>query len=218
MTVTLYHGDCLEYMRGMADKSVDAVITDPPYGIDYAPDWKKWNGSPSDFSRITNDDKPFDPSPFLNYPTVCLFGANYFSSLLPLGGWACWDKRLDERKDKMIGSPFELAWYKSVNTSAKAMMIRVLHGGVINADSKNGNNEKRHHPTQKPVAVMSRVIEKLTREGDTIFDPFMGSGTTGVAAVQLNRNFIGCEINAEYFAIAEKRIRQAQEARQLELV
>ena len=72
------------------------------------------------------------------------------------------------------------------------------------------------HKSQKPISLMLELVERYTREGDTIFDPFMGSGTTGVAAVQLGRNFIGCEINPDYFAIAERRIKQAQEARQLE--
>jgi site-specific DNA-methyltransferase (adenine-specific) len=216
--IDLRLGDCLEIMPDFPDKSVDAIITDPPYGINYQPEWKKWNGDSSDFSRIINDDMPFDPSPFLKFPTVVLFGANYYSDRLPVGGWVCWDKRLDEKKDRMIGSPFELAWYVSKNSTAKCKMIRVLHGGVINADSKNGNNEKRWHPTQKPVAVMKRIILEFTRPDDTILDPFMGSGTTGVACVQTGRNFIGIEISAEYMEIARRRIEAAQQQLTLELV
>jgi len=207
----LIHGDCLEILPTLAAGSVDAVVTDPPYGIDYRPEWKKWSGAKSDFRKIINDDKKFDPSPFMGYPTVVLFGANYYANKLPIGGWICWDKRLDEKKDKMIGSSFELAWYLSKNTSSKTMMIRVLHGGVINADSKNGNNEKRYHPTQKPITVMKRIILKMTNPGDTILDPFMGSGTTGVACAQTGRNFIGIEIDETYFKIAEKRINKARQ-------
>ena len=69
----------------------------------------------------------------------------------------------------------------------------------------------REHPTQKPVEVMKFSLEKAKLQpGATIFDPFMGSGTTGVACVQLGRNFIGCEIDPQYYAIAERRIRDAQ--------
>lgn len=83
---------------------------------------------------------------------------------------------------------------------------------------KNGQNffefavrgEMPDHPSPKPIEYMLKLISRLTNENDTIFDPFMGSGTTGVAAVQLGRNFIGCEIDPKYFAIAEKRIKQAQ--------
>ena len=205
----LIHGDCLIEMKQIPDGSVDAVITDPPYGINYQPAWKKWDGSPSDYSPVIGDDVPFSPAPFLGFPTVVLFGANNFSDRLPLGGWLCWDKRLDAKKDKMFGSSFELAWYRSIHTKAKTKMIRVLHGGVINADSKYGNNEKRLHPTQKPVVLMERIIEAFTNEGDIVLDPFMGSGTTGVACVNLNRGFIGIEINEEYFEIAKKRIEDA---------
>ena len=208
-------GECLEVMRGMDAGSVDAVVTDPPYGIGYKPDWNKWNGQPSNFRVITNDDKPFDPAPFLDFPTVVLFGANYYASRLPDGGWICWDKRLDARKDRMIGSSFELAWFRSKKTNMKTLMIRVLHGGVINADSKTGNNEKRVHPTQKPVEVMTRIIEKLTHPGDLILDPFCGSGTTGVACVQTGRRFIGIEIDPGYADIARARIaKAAEQARQ----
>jgi site-specific DNA-methyltransferase (adenine-specific) len=211
MTVDLRLGDCLEILPTLADKSVDAVITDPPYGINYLPEWDKWDGSASDFSKIEGDDKPFDPLPFLKYRTVVLFGANYYSDKLPLGGWLVWDKRLDEKKDKMIGSPFELAWFVSENTSAKCKMVRVMHGGVINADSVYGNNEKRFHPTQKPIRVMTSIIEAFTKKGDTILDPFMGSGSTGVACVKLGRNFIGIEKEPKYYDIAARRIAEAQQ-------
>ena len=73
-----------------------------------------------------------------------------------------------------------------------------------------------NHPSPKPIEYMNKLLRNLTQDDYVVFDPFMGSGTTGVAAVQLGRNFIGCEINPDYFAIAERRIKQAQEARQLE--
>ena len=75
---------------------------------------------------------------------------------------------------------------------------------------KSENKDRRVHPTQKPISIMVQIIEYFTNKSDTIFDPFMGSGTTGVACVQLGRNFIGCEIDPDYFKIAEKRIREAE--------
>ena len=204
--VKLYLGDCLKILPTLLAGSVDAVVTDPPYGINYDPSFKKWNGSPSDYRKIIGDDEKFDPSPFLQFPTVILFGANYFSDRLPIGGWIVWDKRIKDQLDKMIGNPAELAWCNHTGIT----MIRVMHGGVVNADSIYGNNEKRFHPTQKPVKVIRRIIEKYTRQGDTILDPFMGSGTTGIACVQTGRNFIGIEIEPKYYGIAEKRIKEAQ--------
>ena len=203
MKVELHLGDCLEVMRSMPDKSVDAVITDPPYGIDYVLNWQKNNK----YDRFAEMKQDFEPAQFLDYDTVLLFGANHYSEKLPNGCWLCWDKRKGGASDKVFGSVFELAWYKSINTNAKTKMIRVAHGGYLNAD---GHGVKREHPTQKPISLMVRILEFLTNQNDTILDPFMGSGTTGVACVQTGRNFIGIEIDPTYFAIAEKRIAEAQ--------
>jgi DNA modification methylase len=192
--------------RLFRDNRVRAVITDPPYGIGYKPDWNKWNGSPTTFNQIVGDDQDFDPTPFLSYPTVALFGANYFSNRLPIGGWICWDKRLDANKDAMMfGSPFELAWFRSINTTKRAIMIRLLHGGVINADSEVGNNEMRQHPTQKPTGVMMKIIEALTMPNDVIYDPFAGSGTTIMAADKIERTCLAMEIESKYVASALQR-------------
>ncbi len=200
---TLHNGDCLEYMKSLAPESIQAVITDPPYGINLHPENRNgWNGKTHGrYTPIIGDDKKFDPSPFLSFKTVVLFGANYYSDLLPVGGWIIWDKTMNNK----MWTPPEMAWCNKMGL----MMARVLHNGVINSDSISGNNEIRYHPTQKPIVLMKLIIEKYTNEGDTIFDPFMGSGTTGIACIQTNRNFIGCEISPEYFAIAESRIKSA---------
>jgi site-specific DNA-methyltransferase (adenine-specific) len=213
MNVQLHLGDCLEVMRSMPDKSVDAVITDPPYGIGLqAEKFTHWNGKKHNrYSRIIGDDSPFDPTPFMGFRTVVLFGANNYSDKLPIGGWIVWDKTLGKHDAKQAHP--EMAWCNKKGVS----MFRVLHNGVINDDSVIGNNQPRFHPTQKPVRLMRMIIEKFTNEGDTILDPFMGSGSTGIACVQTGRNFIGIEIDPTYFAIAEKRIKEAQMQPRLEL-
>jgi hypothetical protein len=190
----------------LRDAKPTALISDPPYGIDYKPNWNKWDGSASDFNPVEGDDQDFDPTPFLNYLIVCLFGANYYSPKLPVGGWLCWDKRAgDVVKDSMLGSPFELAWYRSIRTTRKAIMVRVLHGGVVNADSSEGNNEKRHHPTQKPVQVMREILENLTTNSDVVYDPFAGSGSTLLACQETGRSCLAMEIDPEYVAIVLRR-------------
>ena len=186
-------------------KEATAIITDPPYGIDYQADWKKWDGSESNFKKVEGDLQEFDPRPFLNYPTVLLFGANYFTRHLPQGGWLCWDKRLKDELDDMVGSPFELAWFKSSATKRTSIMVRVLHGGVVNADSTQGNNQKRYHPTQKPVVLMEEILKKITREREVICDPFCGSGTTLIAAENTNRTCIAYEIDPLYCNIILSR-------------
>lgn len=173
----------------------DALVSDPPYGIDYQPDWNKWDGSKGDFKPIAGDDKPFNPLPFMNFSTVLLFGANYYSNQLPLGGWLCWDKRTKEELDKMFGSPFELAWYKSAITTRKSIMVRIQHGGVVNADSESGNNDKRYHATQKPIVLMQEIIQAITNDTDTILDPFAGSGSTLLACERLGRACVAVEID-----------------------
>lgn len=140
--------------------------------------------------------------------TVVVFGGQCFYDQLPhQGRWVCWDKRTTEAADRMLGSPFELAWVN--RTSGLYKMYRIMHGGVINADSKVGVRDKRFHPTQKPVALMRRVIEDFTKPGDLVLDPFCGSGSTGVACIETGRRFVGIEIDAEYAAIARRRIEEA---------
>lgn len=185
--------------------NVDALISDPPYGINYNPSWNKWDGSKGNFNKVIGDDETFNPTDFLNFKTVLLFGANYFSDKLPLGGWLCWDKRTNEIIDQMKGSAFELAWFRSQHTTQKSIIIRLQHGGVVNADSIVGNNEKRFHTTQKPIELMREILLKLTLSNEVVFDPFLGSGSTLIAAERSNRICIGCEMDEEYCNVVLKR-------------
>jgi DNA modification methylase len=109
-----------------------------------------------------------------------------------------WDKRVNENADKMIGSPFELAW--SSKSSGFDKIYRVMHGGVVNAD---GHNARREHPTQKPIKLLAAVIKDFA-EG-LILDLFLGSGTTLLAAQQLNRKCYGMEISPQYCDVIVKR-------------
>jgi len=127
-------------------------------------------------------------------PSV-IFGGNYFR-LPPSRGWIVWDKKNDGRDF----AEAELAW---TNVDG---VVRVFRKRPQNMDGG------KVHPTQKPVSLMEWVLLKFTKKGDTILDPFMGSGSTGVACVRTGRNFIGIEKDPEYFAIAEKRIVGAQPA------
>jgi len=197
---TLYLGDCRDILPTLG--KVDAVVTDPPYGINY-----KTNLPGSvDHRGIAADDGSLDLRFILiRDEPVLSFGANYYPEQLPhRGRWLCWDKRtIDGAADRMLGSAFELAWANK--SSGFGKMVRVLHGGVVNADGG-----ARFHPTQKPIAVMRQSILWAASDAETILDPFMGSGTTGIAAVQMGRKFIGIEIDTQYFDIACKRIEDAQ--------
>lgn len=197
-------GDCMDILPTLG--KVDAVITDPPYGIEY-----QSNLTPGKYGKLLGDDGTIDLSFILHMSCpVLAFGANCYPNQLPhRGRWLCWDKRTaDGACDAMLGSPFELAWCNK--TSGFDKIVRILHGGVVNADGG-----KREHPTQKPVRLMVQCIEWVAALSQTILDPFMGSGTTGVAAIQLGRKFIGIEREPKYFSIACRRIEQAAKQGQL---
>jgi len=172
---------------------VDAVVTDPPYGIGYIGDG---------YDAIIGDDVRFDPSFLCGFDCI-IWGANNFCQKLPaVGGWLCWDKRVTEAADGLRGSPFELAW---TSIPKKYKILRLQHGGVKNAD---GEGIKRVHPTQKPVALMQWCLGFLP-DAETILDPFMGSGTTLVACAKLGRRGIGIELDPDYFQIACERVQKA---------
>lgn len=197
---TLYEGDCALILPTLG--KVDAVITDPPYGIGesggdksrrrgYKPlvvhekfDWDNERPSKEVFLLMESSAE-----------IRVYWGGNYFADLLPPSmGWFYWDKQ--------IGGDFsdgELAW-----TSRK----NALRSFSYNSFTGLKGGHLRQHPTQKPVALMAWCIKQIGNP-ETILDPFMGSGTTGVAAIQLGRKFIGIEREPKYFDIACKRIEQA---------
>ena len=202
MTVELILGDCLDVMRGMADKSVDAVITDPPYGINNNHAGGRGINGWRDFTNDGNWDKErpaknnFDEIIRVSKNQI-IWGGNYFSDyLFPSMQFLIWDKG---QRDFSLAD-CEMAW------SSKHAAARIFGYSRSKLNQENG-----FHPTQKPVSLMKWCIELSTNPNDTILDPFMGSGTTGVACVQLNRNFIGIEIDEGYYKIAEKRIHDAQQ-------
>lgn len=205
---TLYLGDCREVLPTLG--VVDAIVSDPPYGIGYdRGGGGRGLGKNRNLGAIVGDDQPFDPSPFLAYPHVILFGADHFAQRLPRGRWLVWDKLAGVPSFDSF-SDVEVAWN---NRTGAARIFRHLWKGLLQ-DSEKG--PRRHHPTQKPVALMRWCIEQLPADARTICDPFMGVGATGVAAVQMGRRFIGVEIVPEYFDVACRRIHEAQHAPLLE--
>lgn len=192
---TLYNADCRDVLPTLG--KVDAVVTDPPYGI--ADKWQGgkghgWGKADND-KALRNEWDESVPSPetmgliLAAGKEVIIWGGNYFD--LPTSRcWFVWNK--PERNFTLAEA--ELAWTNRDN------VVRVYDGPRSESD--------RVHPTQKPVALMKWCLEKS--KAQTILDPFMGSGTTGVAACQMARDFIGIEREAKYFDIACKRIEDAQ--------
>ena len=202
MSVQLYCGDCLEILPMLEPESVDAVITDPPYGIGYNRNTK--HKGQVKRPTVIGDDEPFDPAPLLRFAKLILWGANCYASRLPDSKtWLCWKKTLTNG-DKGQAADFELAWARGIGRSR---FFQHLWAGCYRASEAG----QFYHPTQKPIALMHWCLDLLkVSKGATVLDPYMGSGTTGVACVQTGRSFIGIEIDPGYYAIAERRIAKAQ--------
>lgn len=203
---TLYLGDCLEILPTLG--KADAVVTDPPYGINLNTDNLRFSGGkgesrrkrsklrgPANGAPILNDDAPFDPSPLLVGDEQIIWGWHNFPDKLPRGACLVWIKRNDDAFGTFL-SDAETAWF---SRGHGVYCFRDLSNAAIARD--------RVHPTQKPVNLMVWCIKKLRSK--TILDPFMGSGTTGVACAKLGRKFIGIEIEPKYFDIACKSIEDA---------
>lgn len=194
----IYHGDCRELL---ADLRFDAIVSDPPYGISYDPSDDKFE-SKTGLAAVAGDDGPFDPAFLLAYnvPTV-LWGGNCFASRLPdHPGWLAWDKATRNGLNLRIAE-CEFAW---TNCISRTRVFRHLWSGAYRA-SEQGSFL---HPTQKPVALMCWVLGLVTTPGQTVVDPYMGSGPTLRAAKNLGRKAIGIELEERYCEIAAKRLGQ----------
>lgn len=200
---TLYLGDCREIIAALT--GVDAVITDPPYGIAHVMGGGgKGKHTRRNIAPIHGDDVPFDPSHLLAFGNVITWGADHYSERLPHGRWLAWDK-LAGLKSFDSFSDVEFAWHSK---RGAARIFSHMWKGICQDSEKGG--QRREHPTQKPVLLMQWCIRQAGQP-NTILDPYMGSGTTGVAAVTMGRRFIGCEIDEGHFEVACRRIREAHE-------
>jgi site-specific DNA-methyltransferase (adenine-specific) len=232
--IQLFKGDCLEVMKTIEDNSVDAIITDPPYGttackwdsvIDFDLMWKQLN-------RIIKQNG-----------AIVLFGSEPFSSALRMSNIK--NYRYDWVWDKVKGGNFAILKYQPYKThelisvfsnkthnyypiktpqkerkgkvysSSNSAPLKYNDGKERTYKDKhpksiltisNANQKGKQHPTQKPVELMEYLIKTYTNENETVLDFTMGSGSTGVACKNLNRNFIGIEMDDNYFNIAKERI------------
>ncbi|MBN9033723.1 MAG: hypothetical protein BGO05_26225 [Rhizobiales bacterium 63-7] len=207
----LYLGDCIDILPGLGQ--VDAVVTDPPYGMAYKSGHnsarkgagKVLSRKDGDFKPIAGDDKPFDPSFIfaLGAPSI-IWGANHFNHvLLPRRRWLVWNK-LCGKTALPSGSDVELAWCSEPGPDR---IFDHLWRGIMRAGEENIVHSVKHHPNQKPVALMSWCLGFVP--AGIVLDPFMGSGSTGVAAVRAGRPFIGIELDESYFDIACRRVQDA---------
>lgn len=207
--VTLYKANCYELLDTKLLRNVECIVSDPPYGIDADCDYtrftspraresgKKDTGGRT-YKQIKGDEKEFDPTPFIRdkYKEVILWGGIFFCKHLPMGSWLVWKKKSGKSLGTFL-SDAEIAWMKG---SKGVYLFDHEWAGASRASEKS----QFFHPTQKPILLMEWCIEKT--KANLIFDPFMGAGSTGIAAVRQDRQFVGIEIEKEYFDIACTRI------------
>ncbi len=215
----LIRADCGEVLTTIDPRC--AVVADPPYGIGHVrgrcstrrvlPNGQVFIRD-NKHSRlpVIGDDRPFDPSLLLHFSEILIWGADHYRSRLPPGGrFLAWNK-LGDKAPWDSFSDVEFAWHSQPGASR---LFSHLWKGICSwragEHCPGGRNVRREHPTQKPVMLMRWCVEQMRNAG-TIVDPYMGSGTTGVACAQLGRPFIGIEIEARYFDIACERISTAQ--------
>lgn len=238
--IKLMHGDCLELMKGIPDGSVDLVLTDPPYGttackwdsvIPFEPMWEQLH-------RITKDNGAivlFGSEPFssaLRMSNIKNYKYDWVWEKEQGTGFARSKKQPLRKHENIMVFYSEPPFYNHIGEPlGKPRIVKRKRDSnnksnsdcLANADDRVSvythttkhtilrfNRDRGLHPTQKPVSLMEYLIKTYTNEGETVLDFTAGSGSTGVAAVNTNRKFIGIELNDDYFDVAEKRIREAQ--------
>ena len=206
----IHNIDCLEFMKQVPDNYFDLVLTDPPYGINMDGGNIGGNnlGKAKDYVKKDWDIKPLSKEHFNELirisKNVIIFGANHFMDLIPYRSscWIVWDK---DNSGNFADS--ELA-YTNFKTAVRNYKFR--WNGMIQQDMRD--KEVRFHPTQKPIELFKNILRDYAVKLDkkTIFDPFMGSGTTAIACQSLGLDWCGCELEADYVAIANKRLEAVQ--------
>lgn len=218
---TIINIDCMEYMKTLPDKFFDLAIVDPPYGIgasNYKRGGTKYGNSkafcktyePKDWDNNTPDKTYFDELLRISKNQI-IWGANHFSYSFNSSSscWVVWNKQNGE------GSGYadcELA-YTSFKTAVR--MFNYRWAGMLQGDMKN--KEIRIHPTQKPIKLYEWILTNYAKPGQKIFDSHMGSGSSAIACNNLGFEYVGCELDEDYYNAACERIAQhAQQERLFE--
>lgn len=202
-----YNMDCMEYMQTMPDKSFDLAVVDPPYGIGesgpknhtrsklaVAKNYKAFAG---------NDTQPPTPMYFEQLTRVSknqiIFGANHFADKIPNPSSSCWIV-WDKENGNTDFADCELAW---TSFKSAVRIFRFRWQGMLQGNM--AEKEQRIHPTQKPIALYTWIYQRYAKPGDKILDTHLGGGSSRIAAYDAGLDFVGCEIDPDYFAAQEAR-------------
>ena len=209
--IELLNCDCMEYMKTVPDKHFDLACVDPPYGLGYknteankkrsklakATDYKEFAGG----DAAAPDKHYFDELLRISKNQI-IWGANHFISRLPIDSpcWIVWDKENGESDF----ADCELAW-GSFKSAVRKFKFR--WAGMLQENMKN--KEVRIHPTQKPVALYEWLLTNYAKKGQRVFDSHLGSGSSAIAAHYFGVDFVGCELDKDYFDAAKARFDMA---------
>lgn len=204
MAIELLNIDCMEYMRTLPDKAFDLAIVDPPYGIDWmeqvknpnkVKNWKQYENKDWDKSIPSAE---YFAELFRVSKNQIIWGANHFIDSIPFACnspcWLIWDKM-----QEFSGASFEMAW-TSFSSPAKAFRMARCEAYV---------GTDKIHPTQKPVKLYEWLLANYAKQGDKILDTHLGSGSSAIAAHYGGFDFVGCELDTDYFNAAKRRFEQA---------
>lgn len=212
----LKNGDCIEWMKKLNDKSVDLIVTDPPYGMNYRSNRRT---ATEKFNKIANDsDTDIIPKAFeqmyrvLKDGSACYAFCSWhhidvfkqeFEKYFKLKNILIWNKNNHGSGDlKGAYAPkYEMVLF---GTKGRHILNGKRISDVIDCDKVSGS--QMTHPTEKPIDLLKLFIDKSSGGGQTVLDPFMGTGSCGIASMELDRNFIGIELDKNYFDVANKRI------------
>ena len=207
--ILLYNMDCMDYLRECPDKAFHLAIIDPPYGIGVNVNMGRRKGQrASGYHKYAGEDKSAPPPEyFAELVRVSngqiIWGANHFIDSLPSPAnstcWIMWDKGFS---DEVTFAQFELAWTSFGSTCKKF--------------DKSSNDKYRIHPTQKPVKLYQWLLENYAKPGQRILDTHLGSGSSAIASHYFGCDFVGIELDPDYFAAAKARI--DAETRQIDLL
>lgn len=199
MTVEILNMDCMEYMRGLPDKAFDLAIVDPPYGIGMSGGNVGYKGK-NNLERKEWDGSIPDPDYFQELFRISknqiIWGGNYFPDIWPTRCYIVWDKGAGFKGRTYAES--ELAW-TSFNRNARTFVRDPLC---------NGDYSSKIHPTQKPVKLYEWLLANYAKEGDRILDTHLGSGSSAIAAYYGGFDFVGTELDPDYYEAAKARFKR----------
>lgn len=196
--IQLYNVDCMQYLATCEDNAFELAIVDPPYGIGVNINMGRRRGDkPSNYKKFAGEDKEIPSKEYFKQlfrvsANQIVWGGNYMTKHLPPSScWLLWDKKFSE---EVTFAQYELAW-SSFTTSAKKF-------------DQHPTKQNRIHPTQKPVKLYEWLLMNYAKEGDRILDTHLGSGSIAIACHNLGYPLVGCELDADYYAAACKRLKQ----------